>query len=131
MVDIKKSVSTRSKFGIFVTIIIIMLFLLIMIIINMVKFKLVNNTMFYLITLICVAWWVIILFASRLLGKHNRTNIAGMLALIGFAAGFLGSDFVGDIFLNRGTLFIGIFAFICLLSGFIVMLKQRKDSNPG
>lgn len=131
MVDIKKSVSSGNKIAISVTIIIIMLFLLITIIINMVKFKLVNNAMFYLATLICVAWWVLILFASRLLGKHNRTNIAGGLVVIGFIAGLLGSMIVGDTLLNTGTLFIGVFAFVCLLSGFIVMLKQRHDSNSG
>ena len=130
MVDIKKSVC-RSKFVISVTIIIMMLFLLITIIFNMVKFKLVNNTMFYLATLICVAWWALILFASRLLGKHNRTHIAEMITSVGFIGGLLGSMIVGNILLSTGTLFIGVFAFICLFSGFIVMLKQRHNSNSG
>ena len=129
MVDMKKSLSTRSIFAISVTIIIMMLFLLITIIINMVKFKLFNNTMFYLATLICVAWWVLVLLASRLLVKHNRTHIAEMITGVGFIAGLLGSMIVGDILLNTGTLFIGVFAFVCLLSGFIFILKQRHDSK--
>jgi hypothetical protein len=85
--------------------------------------------MFYLATLICVAWWVLVLLASRLLVKHNRTHIAEMITGVGFIAGLLGSMIVGDILLNTGTLFIGVFAFVCLLSGFIFILKQRHDSK--
>jgi hypothetical protein len=107
----------------FVLITIVTLLVLVTLIISIVERKLYISPKFYIMIFFCLAWWGVICSTIILLRKYNQ-RLARVLGTAEILIGLFGSLVVGDILLNQGNLFMGVYAIIILLFAFFALLRE-------